>query len=174
MPSAFLNVLIPTNQSGDPGIAFTCSVDARWAMGTYSGGPVGDIDADYVQAATIQNTRPFGPDLQGYQYNFLPINDGSWRRVQIDLDWLNTLTPPLGGNTSGWTTLAALLTDMGMDNSTGAIIDWFDVSTVLETVVAALVADGMSRQGYAANGGSSTHFSDALDILPWDNSASSQ
>lgn len=32
----------------------------------------------------------------------------------------------------------------------------------------------MSRQGYAANGGSSRHFSDVLDLLPWDNSASSQ
>lgn len=173
VPSAFLSVQIPYSGSNNTGTAFTCSIDARWAMGTYTGGPVGDIDADYVQTATFQNTRPF-PDIKGYQYNFLPIDDGSWRRVQIDLDWLNTLTPPLGNSTSGWTSLAALLTDIGMDNSTGTIFDWVDVSSVLESIIATLVADGMSRQGYAANGGSSTHFSDALYQLPWDNTPSSQ
>ena len=173
LPSAFLSVQIPYSGSNYTGTTFTCSIDARWAVGIYSGGPVGDLDADYVQTATIQNTRPF-PDLTGYQYNFLPIDDGSWRRVQIDLDWLNTLTPALDNSTSGWTSLAALLTDMGMDNSTGMIVYWDDLPPILETVIATLVADGMSRQGYAANGGSSTHFSDALNLLPWDNSASSQ
>ena len=174
MPSAFLSVQIPYTKSNISGITFTCSVDARWAMAISSGGPVGDLDADYVQTASIQNTRPFEPDLQGYQYNFLPINDGSWRQVKIDMNWLETLTPPLDSSIPGWTSLAALLTDMGMNNSTGIIFQWDDAHTVLETIVATLVADGMSRQGYAANGGSSTHFSDALALLPWDNSASSQ
>ena len=174
MPSAFLSVLMPYIESNNTGTMFTCSIDARWAMATYHGGPVGDIDADYIQTATIQNTRPFSADLAGYQYNFLPINDGSWRRVQIDTNWLNTLTPPLPSSTPGWTSLAALLTNMGMDNSTGLIFDWFDVTSVLETIIATLVADGMSRQGHAANGGSSKHFSDRLNLLSWDNSASSQ
>lgn len=173
VPSAFLSVQIPDSESSNTGTTFTCSIDARWAKATYTGGPVGDIDADYVQSATIQNTRPI-PDLTGYQYNFLPIDDGSWRRVQIDIDWLNILTPLLGNSTSGWTSLAALLTDMGMDNSTGIIAHWNDVPSVLETIIATVVADGMSRQGYTANGGSSTQFSDALNLLPWDNSASSQ
>lgn len=175
LPSAFLSVQIPYSGSNNTGTAFTCSVDARWARSTYSGGPVGDVDADYIQTATIQNARPVTPDLTlGYQYNFLPINDGTWRRLQIDLDWLNTLTPPLANSTSGYTSLAALLTDMGMDNSTGTIVDWIDLSSVLETVIATFVADGMSRQGYTSNGGSSTNFTDALNLLPWDNSASSQ
>ncbi|MCJ1460888.1 hypothetical protein MMC28_011270 [Mycoblastus sanguinarius] len=174
MPSAFLSVQVPYSESNNTGTIFTCSVDARWAMGIYSGGPVGDVDTDYVQTATIQNTRPLVPDLIGYQYNFLPIDDGSWRRVQVDMDWLNTLTPPLSSSTSSWTSLTALLADMGMDNSTGIIIDWVDVSSILEATIATLVADGMSRQGYAANGGSSTHWSDALNLLPWNNSASSQ
>ena len=173
LPSAFLSVQIPYSESDTTGTMLTCSVDARWATGTYSGEGVGDQDADYVQTATVKNSRPF-PDLSGYQYNFLPVADGSWRRVEIDLGWLNTLTPPIGNSTSGWTSLAALLTDMGMDNSTGIIDDWYDVVPVLETIIATLVADGMSRQGYAANGGSSTHPSDALSLLPWDNSASSQ
>ena len=173
VPSALLSVQIPDSESNNTGTTFSCSIDARWARATYTGGPVGDIDADYIQTATIQNTRPF-PDLTGYQYNFLPIDDGSWRRVQIDIDWLNILTPLLGNSTSGWTSLAALLTDMGMDNSTGSIVHWSDVPSVLETIIATFVADGMSRQGYTANGGSSTHFTDALSLLPWDNSASSQ
>lgn len=67
VPSAFLIVQIPYSESNNTRTTFTCSVDARWAMGTYSGGPVGDLDADYVQTATIQNTRPFDPDLPGYQ-----------------------------------------------------------------------------------------------------------
>lgn len=174
LPGAFLSVQVPFSGSNNTGRAFTCSVDARWAMATYSGGPVGDLDADYVQTASIRNTRPFIPGLQGFQYNFLPVDDGSWRRVEIDMDWLNTLTPPLGSSASGWTSLAALLADMGMDNSTGIIVDWSDVLPVLETIIATLVADSMSRQGYAANGGSSRRFSDALNQLPWDNSASSQ
>lgn len=173
IPSAFLSVQIPYSGSNYTGTTFTCSIDARWAIGTYTGGPVGDVDADYVQTATIKNTRPF-PDLTGYQYNFLPVDDGSWRRVQIDTDWLNSLTPSLGDSTSGWNSLAAILTDMGMDNSTGVIVDWNDVPSVLEATIATLVADGMSRQGYTANGGSSTHFSDALNLLSWDNSATSQ
>lgn len=121
----------------------------------------------------MQKTRPF-PDLLGYEYNFLPVDDGSWRRVKIDTDWLNILTPPFPGNTSGWTSLAALLTNMGVGNSTGLIVQWADVPANLETVIASLIVDGMSRQGYAANSGSLKHISDGLDLLPWDNSASSQ
>ena len=174
MPSALLSVQIPYFDSNDTGMTMSCSVDARWAIGTYSGGPVGDLDVDYVQKATIQNTRPFAPDLPGYQYNFLPIDDGSWRRVQIDVDWLNALTPALDSNISNWTSLTALLAAMGVDNSTGVITDSGDISIMLESVVAALVADGMSRQGYADNGGSSVQITDALNLLPWDSSASSQ
>ena len=174
VPSIFLIVQIPDFNANQTGPTFTCSVDARWAVGTYSGGPVGDVDADYVQTATVKNTRPFTSDLEGYQYNFLHIDDGSWRRVQIDIDWLYALTPPLGSNTSGWTVLAALLKEIGMENSTGIVTDWLDVSSMLETITATLVADGMSRQGYSANGGSVGLTSDALYLLPWDNSASSQ
>ncbi len=75
------------------------------------------------------------------------MDDSTWRRLQIDLDWLNTLIPPLTNIKSGYISLAALLTDMGIDNSTGIIVNWGDVSSVLEAVVAALVADDMSRQG---------------------------
>lgn len=171
LPSAFIAVYVPDSESNHTGTTFTCSVDARWAESVYTGRPVGDIDADYVQAATVQSNRDFG-QLIGYQYNFLPANDNTWRRVKVDLDWLNTLTPSINDSTSGWTSLASLLTDVGMDNSTGIIINWIDVTSTLEGIIATLVADGMSRQGYSENGGSSRHFSDALNILPHDASAS--
>ncbi|KAL8791902.1 MAG: hypothetical protein Q9195_005478 [Heterodermia aff. obscurata] len=125
-------------------------------MGIQSGGPVEDVDADYIQTAAIQKSRHFAPDLQGYQYNFLPIDDGSWKRVKIEMNWLSNLTPLLGNSTSG------------------AIVNWADVTSILKTVVATMIADGMSRQGYAANEDSSIHFTDALSLLPWDNSASSR
>ena len=171
LPSAFLDVYVPDSESDQTGMIFTCSVDARWAEAVYTGRPVGYIDADYVQAATVQSNRDFG-QLTGYQYNFLPTNDSTWRRVRVDLDWLNTLTPSINDSTSGWTSLASLLTDVGMDNSTGIVFNWVDVTSTLEGIIATLVADGMSRQGYSENGGSSRHFSDALNILPYDGSAS--
>ncbi|MDI1491386.1 MAG: hypothetical protein OHK93_002595 [Ramalina farinacea] len=175
LPSGFLSVLTPFSDSSDPANIFTCSIDARWALGNQLGSPVGDLDAEYVQRAEILRTRSFAPDLPGFQYNFLPIKDGSWRRLQIDTDWLNTLTPLLDDSgTSGWTSLAALFTGMGLDNSTGMIVDWSDVSAPLESAIAAVVADGMSRLGYSLNGGSLTHFSDSLAQLQWDDSLSSQ
>ena len=174
MPSAFISVIIPHNHSNHTGTMFTCSVDARWAKAVYLGSGIADLDANYVQAATIQNTRPFSAHLPGFQFNFLPINDGSWRRVQMDLDWLNILTPPLPSSAPDWNSLAALFSDMGIDNSTGLIMNWFDIISSVEAVIATVVADGMSRQGYAANGGSLMHVSDALNLLSWDNSASSQ
>lgn len=171
LPSAFLSVYVPDSESDQSGTTFTCSVDARWAEAVYTGRPVGDIDDDYVQAATVQSTREFG-EITGYEHNFLPTNDSTWRRVQMDLDWLNMLTPSTNNSTSGSTSLASLLTDVGMDNSTGIIFNWVDVTTTLEGIIATLVADGMSRQGYADNGGSSRHFSDASNLLPYDASAS--
>ena len=169
-----MSVIIPHNHSSNTGTMFTCSVDARWARAGYHGSGIADLNANYIQTSTTQNTRPFSANLPGYQYNFLPINDGSWRRVQIDVDWLNNLTPPLPSSAPGWNSLAALFSDMGIDNSTGLIVNWIDISSSIEAVIATVVADGMSRQGYAANGGSMMHFSDGLSHLPWNNSASSQ
>lgn len=138
---------LPYSGSNNTVFTYTCSVDALWTGSIYSGEPVGDVYADYTQTATIQNIRPPAPIFDGYQYTLLLMDDSTWRRLQIDLDWLNTLIPPLTNIKSGYISLAALLTDMGIDNSTGIIVNWGDVSSVLEAVVAALVADDMSRQG---------------------------
>ena len=173
VPSAFLRVSVPYSVYNTTGTVFTCSVDARWAMGVYEGGPIADGHNDYVQTATIKKTRPV-PVLTGPQYNFIPINDSSWRRVQIDTDWLNILTPNFDAKTPGWTSLAALLTNIGIDNSTGLVYSWYDMTAPLETVIATIVADGMSRQGYAANGGLSMEVLDRLEWLPWDDLASSR
>lgn len=87
----------------------------------------------------------------------------SGRQIKTDIDWLDNLIPRFRSGTSGWISLAALLTDMGMHNSTGTIVEWVDVNALLETVVAALMTDGMSQQDYA--GGSSGLFSEALGLL---------
>ncbi|KAL6722368.1 hypothetical protein ACLMJK_001475 [Lecanora helva] len=189
--SAYLNIIIPydSNDDGDEykgiflplpnvpddanrtsAVLFACSVDARWAVSNYDGGPIGDLDQDYVQRTTVQHKRPFG-NHKGYQYNFLPIDDGSWRRVQIDTDWLDALTPSLSSSGERYNALAYLLEDVGLGNSTGTVLHWSDVPSVIEGVISTLVADGMSRQGYAANGGNSHIFSDASLLLPWNNSA---
>ena len=135
---------------------------------------MGDIDADYIQTAKIKNRRPFASELADYQYNFHAIDDGSWRRVHMDIDWLYALTPFLGSSTSGWTSLAAFLSGMGMDNSTDITIDWWNVRSTPETIIATFVGDKMSRQGYNVNGGTSMLASDALYLMPWDISAPSQ
>lgn len=143
-------------------------------MSAYDGGPIGHQDADYVQRVTVQEFGPLGAFVRGSRYNFLPTNDGSWRRVQIDINWLKTLTPPVNTVNPFQSSLAMLLRDIGADNSTGLVVKWEDIAPSLESIVATLVADGMSRQGYTTNGGSSTRSFDTRNLLPWNNSASSQ
>ncbi|MCJ1333845.1 hypothetical protein MMC10_010551 [Thelotrema lepadinum] len=175
--SAFINIQMPLGPSNNTTtVIYTCSVDARWAMGTNKGGPIGYIDVEYVQSATIKNTRPPEANMTGHSFNFLPVDDGTWRRVRMDLDWLNTLTPPLSTNdsVSDFTSLSALITAVGLDNSTGLIIEWENGIATLEVVIAALVTNGLSRQGYTANVGTPQHISDRDRLVPWTSSPDTQ
>ena len=167
LPSALLSVLIPYQNSSSAKTVFTCSIDARWAMGTHRGGPIGDGGwTSYIQTVEIQNNRrPKNAEKNGSAWNYLPINDGTWRRVQISNDWLQTLTPPLNQSNPEWTTLSTLITDMGMDNSTGLISNWTVAGRALEHLIATLIADSMSRQGYSANHDSSLSFIDPLRMF---------
>ena len=151
---------------------FTCSVDAKWALINQLSSRVGELYAEYVQRAEILRTRSFAPDLPGFQSSFYhPTQDGSWRRLHINTDWLNTLTPLSDDSgPSGSTSLVALLTGMEFDNS----FERSDVSAPLGEATATVVADGMSRLGYSLNGGSMTSISDSLAQLPWDSSLFSQ
>ena len=182
VPSAFLSVMIPHdisnttggtsittantanktgNTSNTTGTVFTCSVDARWAMANYRGEPIQTDPNLYTLSAVLEHLQP-------------QPGDTSWRRVQIDRDWLENLTPPLNESKSGWNTLAASLTDIGMENITAIVVDPDAMSLTLESVTSSFVADGMSRQGYSANGGSMSNASGELSLLPWDGSTSSR
>ena len=179
-PSNFLNVIVPYNSTNtnSTGVSFACSVDARWAVSNYAGGPSGDQDADYVQTVSVKNSRPWlgiAAAQSGYQYNFLPADDGTWRRVKITTDWLISI-PASSVNRSmgGVSVLGALLQGMGLDNRTGTVVEWVDVVSSLESVIAVLYADALSRQGFFPNGGNSSHFTDPADQFPWDNSYESQ
>ena len=144
-------------------------------MGTNKGGPIGYTNVEYVQSATIRSTRsPL--DAAGHSFNFLPIDDGTWRRVRMDLDWLGSLTPSLSTNNSAqdWTSLSALINNIGLDNSTGLIVEWESGIATLEVIVAALVTNGLSRQGYTANVGTPEHIPDRDHLVPWDSSPDAQ
>lgn len=143
LPSAFMNIALPNQTNSSMGTVLTCSVDARWVMGRYKGGPIAPgsfshSSTRYVQAVDLQGTDPFG---------------NMSRPIQMDIDWLSNLTPATSNDTTS-TTLAAILTAMDLNslgnltNSTALVSQV--VPALAETVVAAVVADGMSRVGYTA------------------------
>ena len=188
-PGAFLNVQIPYPESTSLGVMFPCAVDARWAPGNITTKYVGVSGTTPSQFGSITHHR-YDPEYAG-EYPFLPVDDGSWITTDLTLDWLNALTPSLdlgespvlGGGmsnsdstatngsqstTSNRTTLAEIIHGTGSDNSTGELFgaivsEGYDgIHDTLETIIAALVVDGMSRVGYSNNGGLSSHFTD-----PW-------
>ena len=157
-PSAFISIQVPVNGSNSSGNIFSCSVDARWALGTNVFGF--SLDAAIAeQCGSISNTRS-SDDIEFTVNNFLPIDDGSWQTVHLGLDWLNTLTPQLDSNHLCWTSLADMLRGAGVDNSTGLVSYWGGIQDIIEGSIATLVADGMSRVGYSANGGSPNNLSE--------------
>jgi hypothetical protein len=108
IPSAFIGLSLPFENSTDNGPAvFLCSVTSRWASGTYHGGPVGDGTFDFVQTVTVDK-KPLPTDLAqtGYYYAFDTSHDGSWRMVEMDLTWLETLTPRLNDSNPNRSTLS--------------------------------------------------------------------
>lgn len=74
----------------------------------------------------------------------------SYREVRFGKDWLNALTPQFD-NTTGWNSLSYTLTELKLDNSTGAIVEsnmpWWLLGAVVQSVVSTTVVDGMSRSG---------------------------
>lgn len=89
---------------------------------------------------------------------FVPVLGPDWRFAKLDQTWLDALVPLLGGVNStrerGWTTAASMFSYAGLDNSTGLVHgDWVSVLHTLESMIAMLIVDGMSRIGLADNGG---------------------
>lgn len=165
VPSALLNVAIPGNTTNYKQIVLTCSIDARWAMGDYLGGPITLIPWQYVQSAVMQSPNLFDADTTGDPSNH---DDPSWRPVQIDMDWLENLTPPLDNDIT-YTSLAAILTAtnlVSLENSTNVKQFSHLVKSLVEIVVASLIADGMSRVGFAGIGQVGVQYSNPLNFLP--------
>lgn len=163
VPSALLNVAIPGNTTNDTAMVLTCSIDARWAMGDYQGGPITLTPWQYVQSAVMQSPNLFDADATGD-----PSNHGnpSWRPVQIDMDWLESLTPPLDKDIT-YNSLAAILkatNSVLLEN--GTYFQNFSHNVQVEIVVASLIADGMSRVGSPGLGQVGAQYSNLLSFLP--------
>jgi len=142
LPSALLNVAIPGNTTNSTGIILTCSIDARWAMGNYQGGPTRLIPWQYVQFAGVQSPNLFDADAIGDPSNH---DDPSWRAVQIDIDWLEILTPALNNDIT-YTSFAAILTATtlaSLVNTTNVEQFSHVIQSRVEFEVASLVANGI-------------------------------
>ena len=68
----------------------------------------------------------------------------------MDMDWLNLVNPVIDQSKAGYTSLAAIFDAMDLDSEFTAIQPKVGD---LESVIATVVADGMSRVGYDINGG---------------------
>lgn len=167
-PSAFLTVQIPYLDSISSGSIHACSVDARWALGDNVAMHVRDASTEnFIQHGEIMSTVSTLPAR-----GFAPIDDGTWSKVAIDLDWLYTLTPllrnaslPQSRTEPGWTSLASILVRAGFDNSTGLVSFWGDLRSSIEGAVAILVVEGMARIGLSGNGGRINHFTDVDNLI---------
>ena len=156
MPSALLKVALPTGANNKTADVLACSIDAKWWRGQYNGGPIVGNGDEYVQNATLaQDELPKGR---------------TWRSVELDIEWLHALTPTSGDHNG--TLLSVILESMFLPNATnlgqvlsvlgGTLTDVPVYATVpdnsrldyrnyllqsVQTVSAALIADGMSRVG---------------------------
>ena len=183
-PSAFLVIQVPYANSSVGGVALTCSVDARWVNGTNVATSVHDPDGDFLQHAELGPQNFPTTTLRIFQRpdNLNPTDKRSWKQVELDLSWLDVLTPsiPIDQNStkyelnqtisnasSGWTTLASTLQAAGFDNSTGLIFNYTDIVDFTNVVVSMLVAEGISRVGFTNNGGIVTNESDAAHQIRW-------
>lgn len=142
-----------------------CSIDARWARGTNIGTSLPETD-NMIISGSLASTREKGSNV-----GFSPTPGPDWRFAQLDQTWLNALLPLLGGANStratGWTLAASMFTFAGFDNSTGLITEWATLCHTLESTIAMLIVDGMSRIGLADNGGNMNHVTDRREWMNW-------
>lgn len=154
-PSTFLTIQVPQNTVN--ATVYTCAVDARWVNGEAKLSNAGRDSP--LQTPNVTSESKENWDLPRSR----PIDDGSWRQVSIDLDWLYALTPlqnkpaspspPQTRDQPGRTSLSVMLMSVGFDNSTSLVRDgkdgWDGIMSTLETIIAVLVAEGMARIGQA-------------------------
>ncbi|KAK3174394.1 hypothetical protein OEA41_001640 [Lepraria neglecta] len=180
---AMTNISLPTRS------ILACAVDARWAKAQSQqiDGPISPSQA--AVTATALHQRLVHP-IEGYTMNipevsshgFLPVNDTSWRPITASLDWLEALTPevPYISPTLNLSTPASTLANIFMSTNHTSIAatnntNEYMIGTLynfFETVISTLVADGISRVGYASQLESATFYANGAesacrsDILP--------
>ena len=137
---------------------YLCTADARWAAGDVVGSPLVNNTDNMVFHGRIKRTRPRTINLASTLSSFLPERGPFWRTITMKQDWLETLTPKLGGeNQTDWTTLAKAFTAAGFDNSTGIVSGWAALGDTIESTVAVTIVDGLSRLGLEDNGANTVH-----------------
>lgn len=166
LAAAMLVEIYSDLDSGDRFVApIACSIDARWARGTNIGSSLPETD-NMVVFGSLASTKE-----QGSNVGFSPISGADWRFAQLDQTWLDALVPLLGGTNStremGWTTAASMFTTAGFDNSTGLVVEWALLCHTLESTIAMLIVDGMSRVGLNDNGGNMNHVTDRDEWMDW-------
>ncbi|KAI4109389.1 MAG: hypothetical protein L6R37_000546 [Teloschistes peruensis] len=176
VPSALLNILMPQNGSNDTRTLMTCSVDARWTKSNYRGQSVDSFNWHYSQQASWIQSQQYSHDLVGWEYSRRPVAGDYWRKVQIDKNWLEALTPSIDNETAGATSLAGVLEDleslagvfedMDIENDVGNSTDALrQVVARVEAIVATMVTDGMSRTGFRSVGISVDQRTGPLNVL---------
>lgn len=140
-------------------LGIACSIDARWALGTtsMSGTRSGWAFAGCGKptVSEISNKRASTNDYGGIRH-FLPVDDGSRRRIAITHPWLQSITPPVPGSTS--TTLETILEDtipmnINLNNiQLNTLTSCFTNTSIslvpiAEHIISVLVTDGISRVG---------------------------
>ncbi|KAK8035242.1 hypothetical protein PG993_010237 [Apiospora rasikravindrae] len=139
---------------------YLCSIDTRWAAGTHIGSGLPETDNMVVYGAL---------KTQSNSSSWAPVPGPDWRFAATDRAWLETLLPLMGGSDSsrdekrstheqGWTTAAAMFAYAGFDNATGSIDGSFaSLTHTIESTIATIVVDGMSRIGLDDNNGNLHH-----------------
>jgi hypothetical protein len=134
----------------DRGMA--CSVDPRWTRGenwlTTSRNDWAWAGFAQATHSTILHRRQPPNDYDGERF-FLPVDDGSWRRVALSREWLEALTPEAPDKRTS--TIGMVLEDqvpqlLNMDGYDRYFApDAADLTPFVEHVVSAIVVDGIAR-----------------------------
>ncbi|KAK8099967.1 hypothetical protein PG999_010341 [Apiospora kogelbergensis] len=138
-------------QYGTRAIQLTpCSLDIRWAMGTNIGSGLPGTDNMVVYGAlkALEDSSTSGE----ISTSWAPTPGPDWRFAAADRAWLETLLPLVEGTREeGWTTAAAMFAHAGSNSSAGLMEDAFPSLPYIESTLATLVVDGMSRIGLNEN-----------------------
>lgn len=140
-PSAMMAIRLPFPNSTSSGQTLTCSIDARWAQGTFV--QLGTQTAinhklGLLRSRTNRDLISVSEGLtstgrrQAGARPFSPIDDGSWRTVNLSNEWLQAITPRVmageTNNTAAMSTIGDLLIDTLLFSESSTVdqgIGWF-------------------------------------------------